>query len=306
MLSKQRERRYQGINELLIDLRELKQELESSSEWVVGDRSKIAERAGDNGRTDAETSPSGEVRSITAPATSSGWTGAAAIKRHKLGVSLTLLALVAVGLAAFIYFSRKPTLTDKDTILLADVVNTTGEANFDATLKQGLALQLEESPFLNIYSNDGVRQTLRSMARSPDDRVTPDVAREICQRQGLKAFLVPSISSLGSQYVIGLEAVSARTGDVIAREQEGAGSKEQLLSVLGIGASKLRRNWGSHSARSNGSISRWKALPRRLRPSRPFLWQGIWGFEERLGQNKLRCSNAPSIWIPNSHRLTPD
>src|SRR6185369_5508303 len=106
------------------------------------------------------------------------------ISGYKRGISSTLLTLAGIVTGAFMYFCRKPVLTDKDTILLADFVHTNGEADFDTPLKQGLALQVEQSPFISIFSSDRVRQTLRSMGRSSDDRVTPDVAREICQRRG--------------------------------------------------------------------------------------------------------------------------
>jgi len=135
-------------------------------------------------------------------------------------------------------------LTDKDTILLADFVNTTGDGVFDGTLKQGLAVQLAQSPFLNIFPDARVRQTLRLMGRSADDRVTKEVAREICQRQGLKAFLAGSITNLGKSYVITLEAVNGQSGEEIAREQEEAENKEQVLKSLTQAASKLRQKLG--------------------------------------------------------------
>jgi len=151
------------------------------------------------------------------------------IKRHQLGLSLTLAAIVVAAAATFFYLHRAPALTEKDTILLADFVNTTGDAVFDGTLKQGLAVQLEQSPFLNIFSDQRVRETLRYMDRSPDERVTPEMAREICERQGLKAMLAGSIARLGSHYVLTLEAVNAQTGDTLAptgrSRQQGAGAR---------------------------------------------------------------------------------
>jgi tetratricopeptide (TPR) repeat protein len=167
------------------------------------------------------------------------------IKRHKRGVGLSLaVLLVAAAAFIFVYFHRAAALTEKDTILLADFVNTTGDVVFDGTLKQGLAVQLGQSPFLNIFPDARVRQTLRLMGRSPDDRVTKEVAREICQRQGLKAFLAGSITNLGSSYVIALEAVNGQSGEEIAREQVEAGSKEQVLKALSQGASKMREKLG--------------------------------------------------------------
>ena len=167
------------------------------------------------------------------------------IKTHKKASSLIAAAVVlAVAAAIFFYFKPASALTDKDTILLADFVNTTADAVFDGTLKQGLAVQLGQSPFLNVFPDARVRQTLRLMGRSPDDRVTKEVAREICQRQGLKAFLAGSITNLGTSYVITLEAINGQSGEEIAREQVEAESKEQVLKALTQGASKLRQKLG--------------------------------------------------------------
>jgi tetratricopeptide (TPR) repeat protein len=159
-------------------------------------------------------------------------------------LSLTLAALVIVASAAFLYFNRKPVLTDKDTILLADFVNTTGDPAFDGAIKQALAIQLEQSPFLNIFTDERVQETLRFMERSPDERLTREVAREICERVGLKAMLVGSIAPIGSHYVIAIDAVNAHNGDVLAREQVEAESKDQVLSVLGKAATRLREKLG--------------------------------------------------------------
>ena len=119
--------------------------------------------------------------------------------------------------------------------MVADFINTTGDPVFDGTLKQALASQLEQSPFLSIFSDSRVREALRLMNRSPDERVTKDIARQICQRQGFKAFLTGSISNIGSHYVVTLEATNAQTGDTIALEQAEADSKEQVLTALGNG-----------------------------------------------------------------------
>jgi serine/threonine protein kinase/tetratricopeptide (TPR) repeat protein len=252
-LNKNKEGRYQGIKDLLIDLRELKQELEfeakreRSTDPPVRDRSTTLEQAGSGGRTEADTAPQQTVHtgeSFTKSTTSSSRVVAGEIKRHKLGVSLTLAALVIAAVAAYFSFHRQPVLTDKDTILLADFVNTTGDPVLDGTLKMALAVQLEQSPFLNLFSDERVRQTLRQMARSPDVRVTREIALEICQRQGIKAVLTGSISGLGSHYVIALEAMNAQTGDVIARQQVEAENMEQVLGMLGQAASKLREKLG--------------------------------------------------------------
>ena len=160
-----------------------------------------------------------------------------------------MLGLVMIA-AIFWYFKPTPAapLTDKDTIVLADFVNTTGDPVFDGTLKQALAVQLEQSPFLNIFSDQRVREALRFMNRPPDERVTKAIAREICERQGLKAFLAGSISNLGSHYVVTIEAANAQTGDTIARQQVEAESKEQVLSAVGNAATKIREKLGESLA----------------------------------------------------------
>src|SRR6185295_16642415 len=139
--------------------------------------------------------------------------------------------------------NSKP-LTDRDTVLLTDFVNTTGEPVFDGTLKQALAVHLGQTPFLNLFPEERVRETLRFMGRSPDERVTRDIGREICERQGIKALLTGSIASLGSHYVITLEAVNPRSGDPFAREQIEAESKVKVLSSLSTAAWNLRKKLG--------------------------------------------------------------
>lgn len=245
-LRKDRDERYQTIKELLTDLRRLKQrlefeaELERSSSPDAASRSTVSAVTGAPTKTE-QIRPTAEA---THPASSAEYL-VSEIKRHKRGAILIAAGLVlAIGVAAFIYSSRTPALTDKDTVLLADFVNTTGDPVFDGTLKQALAVQLGQSPFLNIFPEERVREALRFMGRAPDERLTKDIAREICERQGLKAMLIGSIASLGSNYVITLEAVNAGTGDTFAREQVEAQSKEQVLSSLGKAASELREKLG--------------------------------------------------------------
>src|SRR5260370_34863902 len=168
------------------------------------------------------------------------------IKRHKIGVAVAGLAIVLIAVAVYFYYPRPhvTALTDKDTILLADFLNTTGDPVFDGTLKQALAIQLGQSPFLDIFPEDRMRETLQFMERRPDERITRDVAREICERQGIKAMLVGSISALGSHYVVSLEALNAHTGETIANEQFETDGKEQVLKSLGETASRVREQLG--------------------------------------------------------------
>ena len=136
--------------------------------------------------------------------------------------------------------------------MLADFVNTTGDPVFDGALKQALAAQLGQSPFLDIFPEDRVRETLKFMNRSPDERVTREVAKEICERQGFKAMLLGSISALGNHYVVSLDAVDAHAGATLASEQFETDGKEQVLKSLGQAASRLREKLGE----SLGSIKK--------------------------------------------------
>jgi tetratricopeptide (TPR) repeat protein/predicted Ser/Thr protein kinase len=157
------------------------------------------------------------------------------------------LILVAVAIAGMLYFRSRQAatrLTDKDTIVLSDFDNRTGDSVFDDTLKQGLSVQLEQSPFLALVSERKVSETLKLMGRSPDDRLTANLTREVCERTGSKAMLMGSLAGLGSQYVIGLKAVNCSTGDVLAEAQEQAASKEAVLKALDAGAVNLRSKLG--------------------------------------------------------------
>ena len=155
--------------------------------------------------------------------------------------------VVVVGLAVggWLLFSRKAhALTDRDTVVLADFSNTTGDPVFDGTLRQGLSVQLEQSPFLSLVSDQRIQQTLRLMGQKPDATLTPEIARELCQRTSSAATIDGSIAKLGSQYVLGLRAVNCRTGDSLAEKQVRATDKEHVLSALDNAAASLRQELG--------------------------------------------------------------
>ena len=153
--------------------------------------------------------------------------------------------VVGLVLSVRLFFTRNAhALTDKDTIVLSDFTNKTGDAVFDDTLRQGLLVQLEQSPFLSLVSDHKINQTLKMMGRPMGDRLTPEVMREVCQRTGSKAMLTGSISELGSQYVIGLEAVNCQSGDLLAEAQEQAPGKEAVLKALDAAAVSLRSKLG--------------------------------------------------------------
>jgi DNA-binding winged helix-turn-helix (wHTH) protein len=159
-----------------------------------------------------------------------------------IGATIVIIGLAVSG---WWFFHRKThVLTEKDTVVLADFTNRTGDAIFDDTLKQALATALAQSPFLNILSDQRVSETLRMMDRSPGEHITLDMAREICQRTGSTAVLAGSIAKLGSQYVIGLNATNCSNGDSLAREDVQAARKEEVLNALGKDATSFRKRLG--------------------------------------------------------------
>src|SRR5215213_3757125 len=246
-LRKDRDERYQTVKELLTDLRRLKQRLEFQSELErsAAPVSLSREKASDIAASTTFSQRAVPTAEKTISHVSSAEYVATGLKRHKLAAaSIALFIIVASASAFYLYKRNSHPLTARDTILLTDFVNSTGEPVFDGTLKQALAVNLGQTPFLNLFPEERVRETLRFMGRSPDDRITRDVGREICERQGIKAMLTGSIASLGSHYVITLEALNPRSGDPIAREHIEAESKEQVLSSLGTAALNLRKKLG--------------------------------------------------------------
>jgi eukaryotic-like serine/threonine-protein kinase len=176
--------------------------------------------------------------------------------RKKIGWLVSAAAVVMLAaVGGYLYFHRAPKLTERDSIVLADFANTTGDPVFDGTLRQGLSVQLEQTPFLELVSDDRIGQTLRLMERPPDTRLTPEAAREICQRANATTEIEGSIAVLGSQYVLGLNAVNCETGETLAREQVTADGKEKVLAALTTAASELRSKLGE----SRASIERYDA-----------------------------------------------
>jgi serine/threonine protein kinase/tetratricopeptide (TPR) repeat protein len=265
-LRKNADERYQTIKELESDLKKLKQkvvfqtELERSMgpEHLTGAISTFGdtEVPHHSSHLSFQTSHPATMHS-TSTVPSAAQTRASSIeyifegiKRHKLTAAVVAVAVVLlVGGIWFLGF-RSPTtaLTDKDTILLADFVNTTDDPVFDETLKQALAAQLRQSPYLDILSEDRVHDALKFMEKTPGEPVTRDIARQICERLGIKAMLIGTISGVGNRYVITLDALNAETGDTIASDQAEADNKEQVLKSLGNAASRLREKLGESLA----------------------------------------------------------
>jgi len=250
-LEKHRELRYQHASEMRSELMRLKRDTESGRSASVSSGTVAVAR--DSG---LQVTPQPSPSSPSAPAVSSS-SGAVKVAEvpvagKKLWKVLVPAAVVVVAalVAGGPYFRSRHAapLTEKDTIVLADFTNTTGDAVFDGTLRQGLSSQLEQSPFLNLLSDERVAQTLALMAQPKDARFTRELAREVCQRTASAASIEGSISSLGSQYVVGLKAVNCRSGDVLANEQATANGKEQVLKALGEAATKMRVKLGESLA----------------------------------------------------------
>jgi tetratricopeptide (TPR) repeat protein len=168
---------------------------------------------------------------------------------HWGAVTASMLLVAAIAVGGWLFFSRKAhALTDKDTIVLADFTNTTGDTVFDGTLRQGLSVQLEQSPFLSIISDQQIQQTLQMMGQKPDVKLTPEIARELCQRTASEAVIEGSIEKLGDDYVVGLNAINCHTGEVLAREQITSEDKAHVLAALGKAAREMRGKLGESHA----------------------------------------------------------
>jgi eukaryotic-like serine/threonine-protein kinase len=187
--------------------------------------------------------------SVKVPAaTSAAETSAAAVSHFGIWKLIIPVAIVVLAVGGYLYLHRASKLSDKDTVVLADFANSTGDPIFDDTLKTALNVSLRQSPFLNVLSDNQVAKTLQQMTLPSTTKLTPQVARELCQRTNSKAYLAGSIGSLGSEYVLGLKAVNCQSGDTLAEELVTAGSKEKVLDALGEAATKLRGELGESLA----------------------------------------------------------
>jgi tetratricopeptide (TPR) repeat protein len=243
-LEKDRRLRYRTACDLRADLQRLKRDTDSSRVALAAPVEALA--AGSSVAAAPLQSPAaGTAASVETPRSGNGAAKPEprSGRRWLWGIAAAV-AVVLGGAVAFSSMHRQRPLTEKDTIVLADFANTTGEAVFDGALKQALSAKLEQSPFLNILSDERARNTLRLMGRSSEEQVTQKTAREICERTGSKATLAGSISNLGGQYTVGLNAVNCHTGDSLAREETEASGRDQVLKALDQAATRLRERLG--------------------------------------------------------------
>jgi len=255
-LEKDRNLRYQHAADMRADLQRLKRDTDTgraaavSSGMVPIAREAVSQAVVAPAQTAPGSSSAAVARAssgTTAPAQEIAATGA----RKPWGKIGAIAAVVVTGLIGgglYLRSHQAGALTTKDTILVADFVNTTGDAVFDGTLKKALAVDLEQSPYLSLLSEGRVQQTLALMGKPSDTRLTPEIAREICQRSGVKAQLNGSIANVGSQYMVTLTAVNAASNDTLAEVQDRAESKESVLKALDSTASQMRQKLGESLA----------------------------------------------------------
>ncbi len=274
-LEKDRELRYQHASEMKSELMRLKRDTDSSRIAVVQSEEAstpaIAGTRPQSGSSVVPAESSGTrvsaprdagLSGTQAPAVAASAAEAQAPQRagrrkfSLIGIAAVVVAVVAVGVF-FFFRTHAAKLTDKDTVVIADFTNTTGDPVFDGTLRQGLSAQLGQSPFLSLLSDERVAQTLALMAQPKDARLTHELARDLCQRTASAATIEGSIASLGSQYVLDLKAVNCHSGDLLAEEQATADGKEQVLKALGGASTKMRQRLGE----SLGSVQKYDAPP---------------------------------------------
>jgi eukaryotic-like serine/threonine-protein kinase len=213
-LEKDRNLRYQHASDIRTDLQRVKRETES-------------------GRSAATRAASG------VPAKPKS------VSRWKILAPVAAVLILGLSIGGWLFFSNKAhALTDKDTIVLADFTNSTGDTVFDGTLRQGLSVQLEQSPFLRIISDERIQQTLEAMGQKPDAKLTPEIAREICQRTGSAADLEGSIAQIGTEYLLTLKAVNCSNGETLSSTEAQASNKNHVLDALGQGSSEIRTRLG--------------------------------------------------------------
>jgi serine/threonine protein kinase/Tfp pilus assembly protein PilF len=265
-LEKDRGLRYQHASEMRADLQRLKRDADTGRLATTGSAvvaagpnsgAQVAAQQASPQQASAQQASAGSGSAAVAPSSSSdarasvatGEVPAAGRKLWKILVPVIAVVLILLAAGAWLHFGRRAqALTEKDTIVLADFTNTTGDAVFDDALKTALNVSLRQSPFLNVLADSEVAKNLKLMTRPAGTKLTPEIARELCQRASSKAYIAGTIGSLGSEFVLELKAVNCRSGDTLAEEQVTATSKEKVLDTLGEAATKLRGELGESLA----------------------------------------------------------
>jgi tetratricopeptide (TPR) repeat protein/predicted Ser/Thr protein kinase len=257
-LEKDRNLRYQHAAEIRADLQRLKRDTDTGRAVAASSGAVAAVHESSGSRPAVQPISSGSGAAVAAGSSGavmpvSGTAPAVLKKSRKIPATVVVVAVAAliallIGGGLFFRSRSASALTEKDTVVLADFANTTGDPVFDGTLKQALAVDLDQSPFLRVVPPARIQKTLTFMGRAPDERLTTDLARDLCQRVGSKAMLSGSIASLGTQYILTLSAVNCQNGDSLGQQQAEASSKEQVLAALGSTAAKLRGTLGESLA----------------------------------------------------------
>jgi eukaryotic-like serine/threonine-protein kinase len=252
-LEKDRNLRYQHASDIRSDLQRLKRDTETGRIAAASSGGVPAVQESGTQTAATQATPASASSHVAAPP-SSGAVNVAQVsvvkKRNLWKIAVPSAVVLIASIVAGLYYRshRAKPLTEKDAVVLPDFTNTTGDSVFDGTLRQALSAQLEQSPFLNLLSDQQIAKTLALMTQPKDARLTSELAREVCQRTASAATIEGSISSLGSEYVVGLKAVNCHSGDLLAQEQVTASSKEQVLKALGEAATKIRERLGESLA----------------------------------------------------------